>query len=170
MEQFILTELVSIYKKKDKYDDFDWVVRSVIRRKAIDYTNYFIKRNKDLIFENQAPATDGGNKDNEGSLINLYFLLESARLEKVNLRSIKIIEFIYDIYYKIHNSSYAQYFSDWDREYLEVVLFLHGLGFEAKKEDIIECMGYETSELTMFNSKLNSFRNKLRKNFNIDQI
>jgi len=162
MEQFILTELISIYHKKNKYDDFDWVVRSVIRRKAIDFTCYYIKRNENIIFEDEVST------DNENTKMSKFYVAKSKQTFEKHEESQKIIEFILEIQYKINTVPYNVNFSDWDREYIEVVLELYEYGYEATKIDIMECMGYDKDETTKFNSKLLSFRNKMRKNLDID--
>ena len=166
MEQFILMELIKNYSKKWKYDDFDWVTRSIIRRKATDFTANYCKRNEDLVFENQLADTEN-NEEHES---NKAFGSNAKAIEEFETKEKheRIIAFIKDIHYKICNPPLKIHFSDWAREYLEVVLELYEYGYDCDKEDVMACMGYEKNESTKFNAKLLAFRNKLSEYFNLD--
>jgi hypothetical protein len=80
----------------------------------------------------------------------------------------KIIEHIKDLQFKVNKGAYTQFFTDWDREYLEVAIELYDLGCELGRVDLIECMGYDDDNVAEFNSKLLSFRNRLVKYFGED--
>jgi hypothetical protein len=170
MEQFIVTELLAVFHKRDRYDDFDWVVRSIIRRKAIDFTSYYIKRNENIMFEDEINDKDGASKksDHDSGIMSSFYAEKALLVNKEKDISMKIIEFILEIQHRICKGQYSTCFSDWDREYLEVILELYQLGYEVLKKDIMECMGYEPNEITKFNSKLLSFRNKLKKHLDLE--
>lgn len=166
MEQFIIMELIKNYSKKWKYDDFDWVTRSIIRRKATDFTVNYCKRNEDLVFENQM-VDERNNVDAESAKV---FGSNAKSIENFEIeeKHKKIVSFIKDLDFKIRNPPYKIHFSDWGREYLEVVIELYEYGYDCDKEDIMECMGYEKNESTKFNAKLLAFRNKLLEYFSLE--
>lgn len=166
MEQFILMELIKNYSKKWKYDDFDWVTRSIIRRKATDFTANYCKRNEDLVFENQ--ISDSRNDDNIESTKAFGSNAKAIEEFETKEKHERIMAFIKDIYYKICNPPLKIHFSDWGREYLEVVLELYEYGYDCDKEDVMACMGYDKNESTKFNAKLLAFRNKLSEYFNLE--
>jgi len=164
MEQFIIEQVIGMYKKKDKYgssDDFDWVMRAVIRRKAINFVSYLIKRNSNIIFENEYKSDD----------VNLQTELDqrkSIKKYKENEKSKKIIELILELQYKITNKPLAALFTDWDREFIDVILELYELGYNVDRNEILECMGYTEKEKGEFNTKIFSFRNRLKKHCDFD--
>lgn len=169
MKQFITMEILRVYHKRNKYTDFDWVIRQVIRRKAIDFQNYFSMRNKNIIFENQC-----GEKDLETVNKIDKFNEERSSLESIKSiqkldNKIDVINLLNNIKEKITNPNlFGSYFIDWDREYVEVCLELYELGCDVIKEEIMECMGYEESESSGFSARLLSFRKKLSKYLDLD--
>ena len=179
MEQFISMELIKLYTKKFKYSDFDWVVRSAIRRKAIDFDAKIKRSYRNLIFENQKNNplfnTFGGTKDkgiNPGDINTddmFYSGIKSIKKWNDHSADTKVIDFINDIIYKITEGRLKDKFTEWDREYLDSLLFLYSIGYrEFPKEDVIECMGYDLSEALQHSSKLNSFRNRLKKYISLE--
>ncbi len=162
MEQFILMELIKVYPKKYKYDDFDWVTRSIIRRKAIDFTTNYCKRNEDLVFENQCRSN---NEDGSSNEINRHYVDKSMEDYEVRERKDDIVAYVKDLNQKINSEIYKQHFSDWSREYLEVILELYQYGNDCDKEEIMVCMGYELNESAKFNAKLLAFRKLLLEYF-----
>lgn len=160
MEQFILLELIKMYPKKYKYDDFDWVTRSIIRRKAIDFTTNYCKRNEDLVFENQCRGNDG-----ESNQINNFYVSKSLEDCEEKEKKEKIVAYVRTIYQKICSPLYKKYFSDWSREYLEVIIELYDYGNSVDKDEIMICMGYDTNESAKFNVKLLAFRKQLLEYF-----
>lgn len=166
MKSFIVLELISTYHKKYKYDDFDWVTRQIIRRKAIDFTANYCKRNEDLVFENQYAKTEGAG--DEDGVINGHYIAKSIENAKDKEKAEKIIAFVKDIEYKINSEMYRQYFSDWCREFVEVVIELYTYGYDCERDDILECMGFDKNESVKFNSKLLAFRTKLKEYLDLD--
>lgn len=172
--QLIIIELITVYHKRDKYTDFDWVVRTIIRRKAIVWTCYYAKRDENLYFPNQNRENEGIEEKNSGiendgkpeDILETSYsgARRAVELHEKTERERKIIEFVRDLQHKLINSSKAE-FSDWDREYIEVVLELYDLNSSISRQDLIECMGYDDQTVAEFNSKLLSFRNKLHRNF-----
>jgi hypothetical protein len=169
MEQFIVVELISVYHKKYKYDDFDWVVRAIIRRKVLDFVSYYIRRNKDLIFTNQTHnnfmdsySTSKNECPERFQTNNIFSNFEQMIFDK-NQKSLEIIDYFKVVNEKINSLPNKVYFSDWDRELMEVALELYEYGYNVSKDDLLECLGFESDELHKFSGKLNSFRNKVSK-------
>lgn len=167
MKSFIVLELIATYHKKYKYDDFDWVTRAIIRRKATDFTSNYCKRNEDLVFENQYKSGESGRNDDEQT-INGHYIARSIEDNKDKEKKERILAFVRDIEHKINCEKYRSYFNDFCREFIEVVIELYGLGYDCSREDLMECMGYEKNEATKFNSKLLAFRTKLKEYLDID--
>lgn len=160
MKSFIILELITTYHKKYKYDDFDWVTRTIIRRKAIDFTSNYCKRNEDLVFENQYTSKECNDEDS--LTINGHYVAKSLENARDKEKAEKILLFVKDIEYKINSPMYKQYFSDFCREFIEVVIELYTYGYDCSRDDLLECLGYEKNESVKFNSKLLAFRNKLK--------
>ena len=65
-EQFIRIEIIKVFKKKYTYENFDKVVRSVIKRKTIDFSKF---RNNDIKgIINESNLNDGFDEDSKISL------------------------------------------------------------------------------------------------------
>ncbi len=160
MEQFIITELIKVHAKKYKYDDFDWVTRSIIRRKAIDFTTNYCKRNEDLVFVNQCSKSEDNTDE-----ISRFYVTKSLESCEEKERKEGIVIYIKKLNDKIRSDIYKDEFSEWAKEYLEVVLELYEYGNEFTKEEIMTCMGYELNESAKFNAKLLAFRKQLAEYF-----
>lgn len=168
--QHIVQELIKLYPKKYKYTDFDWVTRSAIRRKSIDITNKFGKKDKREVSENTRFKIRDKNTDNYDDSLELQDDLYCHRVnesmkdwEEKTVRKRKI-EYIEDLVYKITYGFLKEEFNDWDREYLDSLIFLYNLGYSNfSKDDIYECMGYDVQDRLTLNSKLVLFRNRLKK-------
>jgi len=169
VEQYVVVELIKLYPKKNKYTDFDWVTRDVVRKKINTFRTTISRDLKYFIFDNQqklSPSVKGDEPTSE----KLAHLLRKSHVDYKNKKArIVILEFIEDIQYKVTKGELKDEFTEWDGEYLEVVLWLYNLGYsEFDSVDILECMGYELNERNKFNSKLSAFRSKLKKNFEIE--
>jgi len=175
MDSFVCTELIALFHKRNKYTDFDWVVRCVIRRKVLHYVATYIRKNKKLVFPS------GNKKDNEEDHGNESdFNVDEKTYEYIKHKTVndetknrllkETIDNVKDMYEKIKVPPLYTFFTEWDREYMEVVLELYDLDSELDKKDIMECMGYEKGETAQFNSKLLSLRTKLHSYFNVEEI
>lgn len=177
MDSFICTELVALFHKRNKYTDFDWVVRCVIRRKVLHYVGTHVRKNKKLVFpSNTKLKTDDreNRHSSEEALIDEktyeYIKHKTVNDEMKNRLLKETVDNIKDMYQKIKIQPLSTFFTDWDREYMEVVLELYDLDSELDKKDIMECMGYDKDEVAQFNSKLLSLRTKLHSYFNVEEI
>lgn len=181
MESFVCTELLALFHKRNKYTDFDWVVRCVIRRKVQHYVGTYVRKNKKLVFPstmNNHSGTKGKEKhDSHNSDLQLIdektyeYMKHKTTNDELEYRSLKeTVDIIRTIYTKIKEQPLCVFFSDWDKEYFEVILELYDLDSELDKKDIMECMGFEKDESAQFNSKLLSLRTKLKSYFNVDEL
>lgn len=169
MKQYIIMELISSYHTKYKYTDFDWVTKTIIRRKA----NLFIInqcKSTDLIkSENQlhrhlSASNDSGDVDTSSAL-ETFIVLEKFQEQN---KSTNIIDYIRYVYQKITKTNLKFCFSDFDLEYLEVVIELYDLGYECTNLHIAENMGFLENQMPEFNLKANNFRRKINEYFNAD--
>ncbi len=167
MEQFIIMQLIKLYPKKFKYTDFDWVVRTAIRRKAIDFDAKNKRQYRNLVFENQFGTY---NKSENTNLDETKLAITKSHNNWNNKKnSQKVVDFINHVLYKITHTKLKNEFTDWDREYLDVLLFLFNLGYDTfDKSELMECMGFDSDETLLFNSRLNIFRMHLKKYFSIE--
>jgi len=180
MESFVCTELLALFHKRNKYTDFDWVVRCVIRRKVQHYVGTYVRKNKKLVFPStlkiDSRVSDKREKHTDDSTLNMdektyEYMKHKTVKDEVKRKELKeTIEVIRDMFNKIKEHPLCVFFSDWDREYFEVILELYDLDSELEKKDIMECMGFEKDEGAQFNSKLLSLRTKLKSYFNVEEI
>jgi hypothetical protein len=176
MESFVCTELIALFHKRNKYTDFDWVVRCVVRRKVQHYVGTFVRKNKKLVFPSNEKESSGDDKErSETSLVPDEKTYEYMKHKTVNDEEIKkslkeTVEVVRNLFEKIKVQPLCVHFTDWDREYMEVVMELYDLDSELDKKDIMECMGYEKGEVAQFNSKLLSLRIKLSSYFNVEEF
>jgi hypothetical protein len=176
MDSFICTELIALFHKRNKYTDFDWVVRCVIRRKVQHYVGTYVRKNKKLVFPSNTKKEC--DEDNAHSISEPiidektyeYIKHKTVNDEAKNRILKETIDIVRDIHEKIKIQPLLAFFSDWDREYIEVVLELYDEESELDKKDIMECMGFEKEETAQFNSKLLSLRTKLNSYFNVEEI
>lgn len=162
MEQYIILELIQTFHKQWQYDDFDWVTRTIIRRKAIDFTSNFIKKNNE-INESSFHSIDITDEGAALGGANSYFLLQALHNHKDSERFAAIIDHIKHLNYQVNNLPNKIYFSDWDRDFLGMIIDLYENKCDLDKEDILACMGFDETEVYKLNTKLNAFRNKVKK-------
>ena len=166
IEQSIILELLRTYPKKYKYNDFDFVTKTIIRRRVIDYRSNFIKKSNEMVLESDSTHVNYGSRGEDSADNCYHFIEKSLELFSSNETSNKIIDLIKHIQHGINtNPKVSALFNDFDRQFIEVVLELYEYGHEVTREDLMSCMGYEASQSSKFNSKLNNFRNKIQKNF-----
>jgi hypothetical protein len=158
MIQTIFLELVRLFSKRHKYTDFDWVVRSAIRKRSTDCFWKIHKKNSRLVRE----------IDTKERTLDFDSLTsdKSIKTEDEVQRKRKIIEFIIDVQEKIAiTGTLRNHFNDWDRELLEVALELFTLEQEVDKKSIMECMGFLPEQESLFVSKIMAFRKKFERYF-----
>ena len=166
-KQFIIMNLVKLYVKRFKYTDFYYVTKSVIRRKAIDFRKMESRWGKIVIHESQfrIPAT-GSDGEYPVSYLELVADQKAVRDYKDNNKdgSVEVIDYVRRIQTLIGDiSDLGQDFTDWDREYMEVILELNEYGNSLEYSDIMECMGCKPNERNSFMANLNKLRSKIRR-------
>jgi len=156
--QFIVMHLLKLFSKRYKYTDFYWVTRTVIRRKIIDFTSTQERMIKGNTCEHQV----GGNDDiTTEVLLNLFNTDTSYKEEQ---RAIDIVDYVRNLNKSIRDfKNLGQLFSNWDREFFEVLLELYDYGNLTDISEIAPCMGYKENEKQEFSLKINSLRTKIRK-------
>jgi hypothetical protein len=165
MKSFIILELIANYKNKYKYDDFDFVTRTIIRRKAIDFSSNHRKRNQNLTYGPSDRSTGESGEDN----LNLHFLDLSVQNHEDQERNQSAVDTVIYLQHQINNYPNRVYFSDWDRDFVDMVVDLFKSGCDLDKDDLLACMGFEPNEMHKLNVKLNLFRNKIKKHLHLDQ-
>jgi hypothetical protein len=168
LESYIILELIKFYPKKYKYPDdkFDWVTRTIIRRKVIDYVSNHIKKNEGIIFENEIKKKEGiGSYGKDDDALMDIFVEKSLQNNKDNKFSQKILDYVKSIKHQIDLPNNRILFDDEDREFIDMVLDLYESGCDITKEDLQACSGFDESQNYEFNVFLNKFRGKMNKYF-----
>jgi hypothetical protein len=136
----------------------------------------YVRKNKKLVFpSNHRKEDDEKDISSSGECFideKIYEYIKHKTVDdEIKNRLLKeTIDCVRDMHKKIKIQPLFNFFTDWDREYIEVVLELYDLDSELDKKDIMECMGYEKDEAAQFNSKLLSLRTKLNSYFNVEEI
>ena len=157
-KQFLSLEILRLFSKRNAYTDFDWVVKTMLRRRISSYTGHKFRSNRGIIFENNFSDKDdfsvmnevASKKNTEGRYGNI---LDLARRVKDSI-----------------NGEYKDVFTEWDREYIETIFFLYDIGDPITKTDIMKCMGYSDEDEKKFNSKLSLFKKKIKEYFEVGDM
>ena len=163
--QYVVVELIKLYPKRDSYTDFDWVVRSAIRNKVNTARTNIGRDNKLFVFENKLNINDKDGELAGASAERAFYLTSKAySIYETNVRGSKIVDYINDMRHRISVGKFADQFNDFDRSYLETLMWLYGIGYKRyDRDDLIECMGWDLEDRNAFSAKLSQFRSKMRK-------
>jgi len=169
-KQFVMMNLIKIYSKRFKYSagnelDWDFVIKTAIRRKVMDFSIRYARLSRRLYFENQIINFD--RNDNESFCENFISSHDGTNTEHVgeSRLSLERIDFFdYLVSLKTHlenNKKVWCHFTDWDKELVDVMIELYNYKDGIDYEEVIECMGYDDYDKQKFVAKLKSFNKKL---------
>lgn len=149
--QYVRLELIKSYKSRYKYENWDHVVKSIIKRRVGDYKNKWLRNNSRIITETE--------------------LFKYSDEDNKNLDNLQTENNAEDFTHKIHRKDYIVYlrqcistsdiFDQWDIEYIEILYELYENSYNLDDETLLEFMGYEQHEIGEFRRKQKNFRKKL---------
>lgn len=167
--QYVVMNLITAYTKRFKYTDFFWVVKTIIRRKIIDFTNFQKKLSRGLLFENQFNVSTGSTGTHATDSTETVSIIDYLS-EKFNPQNTKktegiiVIDYMRKLEERINDlSDIGVNFTEWDREYMEVVLELYDYDNEIDPDEISLCMGYTEEDRSEFNTRLMNMKAKVRR-------
>jgi len=153
--------LIKMFPKRFKYTDWDFPVKSAIRRKVGDFSIKHARYSSKHIYENQCQSNDDNDEFSENSFLNFHFQKKESKTESVE-KITELTDYIQYLYKKM-NEDLRNIFNDWDREFVEVILELHVYNNEIELNEIKECMGYDKNQRPKFMSKVNALQLKFKK-------
>jgi len=168
--QYIKIQIIKSYKNRYKYGKGgkDWgnVVRSIIRRRAGDHRNKLSKINSRLyLASNLVRQYPGGtdvrsweDADRVLESINIEHTIEKSKSPYEVVNKNDFIEKVKEI---ILNDP-IDTFSDWEKEYVEIVYELYNLEEDIDENSIMECMGYSIENRNEFRNNVKSFISKAK--------
>jgi len=173
-KQFVMMNLVKIYSKRFKYNsgnelDWDFVIKTSIRRKVMDFSIRYARLSRKLYFDNQIINFSHG--DSEGFCQNFIDSFTGSDTQSDSIHSgetklpferVDFFDYLTFLKNQLEkNKKVWSYFTDWDRELIDVIMELYNYENGIDYEDVVECMGYDESDKQKFVSKLKSFNKKL---------
>lgn len=160
MKQSIILSLIKMFPKRFKYTDWDWVVRESIRRKVIDFNNRMYNLNKKLIFEHSFSLKDEYDNTLDYTEIGFSKIKDNSSDRKQN--NVEIVDLLRNVDKRINDENdLGGIFSDWDREFFEVLFELYDDGNATDTIDLMECMGFSKNERAKYMMRLRKLRENL---------
>ena len=165
--QHVKIQLIKSYKNRYKYgDDWDNIIRSIIRRRVGDYRHKFFRNNNRFINENELSIElDSGFQEVDkfekvGLKYNYDENIES--FERYNpFKLLDKKDYIEQIRKIILDDEHDS-FNEWDKEYVEIIYELYESEEEIDEENIMEFMGYESPDKNEFKSNVKLFNSKIK--------
>jgi hypothetical protein len=151
-EQFVILNLLKMYSKRYKYTDWDFVVKTAIRRKINDYFRGVYKKDNNLIFEIDII------KDYEENINNDIYVDKKKKNDKI-----EHLDYVKYLFKRLNDySDLGKEFNEWEREYLEIIIELYEYDNDITNEDIMECMGLSVYDKPKFSIKQRNFNKKIK--------
>jgi len=148
-----------MFPKRFKYTDWDFPVKSAIRRKVSDFATKYSRSGNKYIYENQNKLNEEFSED---TFLDFHNTKDIDVTTSLNEKYYEVLDYIEYIHSKMTDKLKNQ-FSDWEREFIEVVLELHKYNNEIELNEIMECMGYDKNQRSKFMNKTNILQAKLNK-------
>ena len=123
-------EIIKSYKNVNKYDNWDFVVKSIIKRRVFDYKKKLI--NNIVSFESNIPLAQETSSIYD---INNEFLQIPCFRKGCETRD--LFDLVYDHVMENNNN----YFEEHEIEFMEIIGELYEYGNSMEPDEIVECYG-----------------------------
>lgn len=147
--QYVSAELIKLYKNKNKYPgekDWECVIKTTVGRRTGDFRNKMLREHEHVLATNRLEKNEDCDFDIDNAM------LQESDVDSASTSVEGIIDVVFD----------SGDFTDWEKEYLEVLVDAHNEGADLSDANVAWKMGYDKTDISEFYVNVKGFRKKIK--------